>query len=60
MADFYWERGTGRNDYILEQATVLSYNLVHPGTGVFYIRLVGCPLGLVIAMAYHDYPSDKL
>jgi len=41
MADFDWERGAGRNDYIFEQATVLSYNLVHPGAGVIYIRLIG-------------------
>ena len=54
------ERGTGRNDYIFKQAAVLSYNLVYPCAGVFYIRLIGWLLGLVFAMTYHDFPSDKL
>jgi hypothetical protein len=41
VADFDRERGTGRNDYIFEQAAILSYNLVHPGTGILYIRPLG-------------------
>jgi hypothetical protein len=41
MADLDRERRTGRNDYIFEQATILSYDLVHPGAGVFYFWPLG-------------------